>query len=78
MARNWDIVGWPSEDRQGRQIGFNDGQYTNPVWGAYHNVITSIDDRVVANVRASYKVNNWIRVDANAGITAMRFQRSDH
>jgi len=70
MARNWDIVGWPSEDRQGRQIGFNDGQYTNPVWGAYHNVITSIDDRVTANVRASYKVNNWIRVDANAGINS--------
>lgn len=70
MARNWDIVGWPSEDRTGRQIGFNDGQYTNPVWGAKHNVITSIDDRLVANVRASYKFNNWIRVDFNAGVNS--------
>ena len=68
MARNWDIVGWPSEDRSGRQIGFNDGQYTNPVWGAYHNVITSIDDRIVANVRASYKFSKRARVDFNGGV----------
>jgi TonB-dependent SusC/RagA subfamily outer membrane receptor len=34
MARNWDIVGFPSENKAGAQIGFNDGQYTNPVWGA--------------------------------------------
>ena len=70
MARNWDITGWPSENRAGAQIGFNDGQYTNPVWGAYHNTITSIDDRVVANARASYKFNNTIRVDYNAGINS--------
>ena len=53
MARNWDITGWPSENRAGAQIGFNDGQYTNPVWGAYHNTITSIDDRTTANANAS-------------------------
>jgi hypothetical protein len=68
MARNWDIVGFPSENKAGAQIGFNDNQYTNPVWGAYHNVITSFDDRIVANVRASYKFNNWIRVDFNGGV----------
>src|SRR6187397_419207 len=70
MARNWDITGWPSEDRAGKQIGFNDGQYTNPVWGAYHNTITSIDDRTVANARASYKFNNVVRVDYNVGINS--------
>jgi TonB-linked SusC/RagA family outer membrane protein len=70
MARNWDIVGWPSENRAGAQIGFNDGQYTNPVWGAYHNVITSIDDRLVATFRASYKFNNILRVDYNGGVNS--------
>src|SRR6187401_444914 len=70
MARNWDITGWPSEDRAGKQIGFNDGQYTNPVWGAYHNVITSIDDRLVATFRASYKFNNVFRIDYNAGVNS--------
>jgi TonB-linked SusC/RagA family outer membrane protein len=68
MARNWDITGWPTENRAGAQIGFNDGQYTNPVWAAWHNVITTIDERVVANVRASYKFSNRIRVDMQAGI----------
>ncbi len=68
MARNWDITGWPSVNKIGAQIGFNDGQYTNPVWGAYHNVITSFEDRIVGNVRASYKFNNWVRVDFNAGV----------
>src|SRR4030095_16583325 len=58
MARNWDITGWPTENRAGAQIGFNDAQYTNPVWAAYHNTITSIDDRVVASARATYKFNN--------------------
>jgi hypothetical protein len=57
MARNWDITGWPSQNRAGAQIGFNDGQYTNPVWGAYHNVITLLMT-VVANARASYKFSN--------------------
>jgi len=68
MARNWDIKGWPTESRSGQQIGFNDGQYTNPVWGAHHNTITSIDDRMVANLRATYKFSSWIRLDANIGV----------
>ena len=75
MARNWDITGWPSSDRAGNQIGFNDGQYTNPVWGAYHNTITSIDDRTVANARASYKFNNIFRLDYNAGINSYALYR---
>jgi TonB-linked SusC/RagA family outer membrane protein len=70
MARNWDITGWPSQNRAGTQIGFNDGQYTNPVWAAYHNVITSIDDRLVATFRASYKFNNAIRIDYNGGVNS--------
>jgi len=70
MARNWDITGWPTENRAGAQIGFNDGQYTNPVWGAYHNTITSIDDRTTARANASYKFNNIVRVDYNVGINS--------
>lgn len=70
MARNWDITGWPSENRAGAQIGFNDGQYTNPVWGAYHNVITSIDDRLVATARAIYKFNNVFSITYNAGVNS--------
>ncbi len=70
MARNWDIKGWPSQDKAGNQIGFNDGQYTNPIWGAYHNTITSIDDRIVASARASYRFNSTFRIDYTAGINS--------
>ncbi len=75
MARNWDITGWPSENRAGQQIGFNDGQYTNPVWGAQNNVITSIDDRIVANLRASYKFSNRLKLDVNAGVNSYALYR---
>lgn len=68
MARNWDIAGYPSVDRSGAQIGFNTGQYTNPIWAAHHNVITSIDDRLVANVRANYKVNNFLSINYQFGV----------
>ncbi len=75
MARNWDITGWPSENRAGAQIGFNDGQYTNPVWGAKHNTITSIDDRLVASFRASYKISKSLRIDYNAGVNSYALYR---
>jgi TonB-linked SusC/RagA family outer membrane protein len=68
MARNWDIAGFPSQNRAGAQIGFNDGQYTNPIWAAFHNVITSIDDRMVGNLRASYKFSPRVRIDFNGGV----------
>ncbi len=70
MARNWDIVSFPSETRAGVQIGFNDGQYTNPVWGAWHNVITSIDDRITATFRASYRFNKALTINYTAGINS--------
>ena len=75
MARNWDIVGFPSENRAGQQIGFNDGQYTNPVWGAKNNVITSIDDRIVANLRATYKFSNRLRLEFNGGVNSYALYR---
>ncbi len=75
QARNWDIAGWPIQDRQGNQIGFNTGQYTNPIWGAYHNVITTYDDRIVANLRASYNINKWISVNYTLGINQYALYR---
>ncbi len=68
QARNWDIAAWPTEDRAGNQIGFNTGQYTNPIWAAKHNTITTWDDRIVANARASYKINNLITVSYTLGV----------
>lgn len=68
MARNWDIAGWPTTDLSGNQIGFNTGQYTNPIWAAHHNVITTFDDRTVANFRAAYKFNSFFAVNYQFGV----------
>jgi TonB-linked SusC/RagA family outer membrane protein len=66
-GRSWSIPDFPSEDRAGKPLAFIAGQYTNPIWGAYHNTITTVDERVVANFRAAYKVNNWFNVNFTAG-----------
>lgn len=67
MARNWDIANYPSQTRTGVQIGFNDNQYTNPVWAAYHNVITTNEERIVATIRASYKINSMVTLNYTFG-----------
>lgn len=77
MARNWDIVGYPNTNRTGQQIGFNDGQYTNPVWGAKHNVATSVDDRVTGRFFADYKINSWINVTYNFGVNKSVVSRDE-
>ena len=66
-GRSWNIPGFPSQDRAGRPLSFIAGQYTNPIWGAYHNTITTREERIVANFRASYKVNNWVTINYNFG-----------
>ena len=66
-GRSWNIPGFPSQDRAGRPLAFIAGQYTNPIWGAYHNTITTLDERIVANFRASYKINNWLNINYNLG-----------
>ncbi len=66
-GRSWNIPGFPSEDKAGRPLAFIAGQYTNPIWGAYHNTITTIEERIVATFRASYKINNWIGLNYTLG-----------
>ncbi len=75
MARNWDIANWPTTTRDGRQIGFNDNQYTNPIWAAEHNVITTVDDRITARATASYKLNNTVMFTYNLGVNQYNMAR---
>lgn len=76
-GRSWNIPGFPSQDRAGRPLAFIAGQYTNPIWGAYHNTITTFDDRIVANFRASYKFNNWVSVNYNFGANSSSVNRDE-
>jgi TonB-linked SusC/RagA family outer membrane protein len=67
MGRSWPLPYLPPTDIAGRPLAFIAGQYTNPLWGAYHNTITTFEDRTVVGFRAAYKVNNWINVMYNIG-----------
>lgn len=67
MGRSWDIAGFPQVDKFGKPLSFIAGQYTPPSWGAYHNVITTYDERIVANFRASYKISNAVSINYNLG-----------
>lgn len=75
QARNWNIPGYPTTDRAGNQIGFNTGQYTNPIWAAHHNVITTFDNRTVGNIRLGYKFNSFFAVNYQFGFNNYTLNR---
>lgn len=67
MGRSWPLPYLPPTDLAGKPLAFIAGQYTNPLWGAYHNTITTFEDRTVVGFRAGYKVNDWINISYNIG-----------
>lgn len=77
MARNWDLFGFPSQDLGGVPLAFIAGNYDHPKWAAYHNVITTIEERMVLGLRLGYKVNNWINVNYNIGLNSTHVNRDE-
>lgn len=77
MARSWDMSGLPSQDLNGKPLAFVSGQYDHPRWGAYHNVITTRDERIVGGIRLGYKVNNWINLSYNIGVNQFNLFRDE-
>jgi TonB-linked SusC/RagA family outer membrane protein len=67
MGRSWPLPYYPPTDLAGKPLAFIAGQYTNPLWGAYHNTITTFEDRTVVGFNMAYKVNNWINLNYNIG-----------
>ncbi len=67
MGRSWPLPYFPSTDLAGKPLAFIAGQYTNPLWGAYHNTITTFEDRTVIGFNMAYKVNNWINFSYQIG-----------
>lgn len=77
MARNWDLFGLPSQDLGGKPIAFIAGQYDHPRWAAYHNVVTTYEERIVSGLRLGYKVNNWINIAYNFGVNTTSVNRDE-
>lgn len=77
MARNWDLFGLPSQDLAGVPIAFIAGQYDHPRWAAYHNVVTTIEERIVSGIRLGYKFNSWINLTYNFGVNTTNVNRDE-
>lgn len=77
MGRSWPLPYFPPTDLAGKPLSFIAGQYTNPIWGAYHNTITTYDDRTVIGFRMGYKVNNWINLQYNIGSNIAGINRDE-
>jgi TonB-linked SusC/RagA family outer membrane protein len=75
MARNWDMYGLPSQDLAGVPLAFVAGNYDHPKWAAYHNVITTNEERIVGGLRVGYKLNSWINVNYNIGVNTANINR---
>lgn len=75
MARNWNLYGLPSQDLSGVPLAFIAGNYDNPHWAAYHNTVTTNEERTVGGLRIGYKVNNWININYNIGVNATNVGR---
>ena len=77
MGRSWPLPYFPATDKAGNPLAFISGQYTNPLWGAYHNTITTIDEREVLGFRTSYRVNSWINLSYNIGANLSTINRDE-
>lgn len=77
QGRAWDIANMPSQNRAGQPLSYLPGQYISPLWAAYHNVITTWEERVVANMRASYKINNWVTLNYTIGVNTSGIFRDE-
>ena len=53
------------------------GQYISPLWAAYHNTITTWEERTVANLRASYKFSNAISLNYTFGVNTANIFRDE-
>ncbi len=77
QGRAWDMAHVPSQDRAGRPLSYLPGQYISPLWAAYHNTITTWEERTVANLRASYKFSNAISLNYTFGVNTANIFRDE-
>lgn len=77
LARSWNMDGLPINDRGGKQLAFTSGNYDHPIWAAYHNVITTREERIVAGIRIGYRFNSWINLNYNFGSNSATTNRDE-
>ena len=68
MPRSWDIQNFPYQTQDGSNLLFQlSSQANNPYWAWENDIITTRQDRVVANFNATLKFTDWLSLDYTAG-----------
>lgn len=67
LARNWD-GSLPSSDKLGNNLNWlGAGQFDHPIWSAYNNYATTVENRVVGSFATDFKINDWWKLDYSLG-----------
>lgn len=77
LARNWDL-NLPYQDKLGNPLNPNgNSQYDNPWWSAYNNTTNTDIERMVATIKANYKINSWAAIDYTLGTNVEALNRKE-
>lgn len=77
LGRTWDMS-LPYEDpRNGNPVSTNPAQYDHPLWSFKHNTITTVSDRITANMGLSYNLTNWLSLSYQLGYNNYKMNRKE-
>ncbi len=77
LARNWDgSLPWQTID--GDNLNWlGGGQFDHPMWSAYNNYATTLENRVLTSFGADYQILDWWKVDYNLGANLSFLDRKE-
>ncbi|NIG52695.1 SusC/RagA family TonB-linked outer membrane protein [Chitinophaga sp. Cy-1792] len=77
LARNWDIAGYPTQDKNGNPISPLTAQFDNPLWSFAHNTVNTKTDRYVAGLKLNYDILPWFNASYQLGTNINNLTRKE-
>ncbi|WP_291911698.1 SusC/RagA family TonB-linked outer membrane protein [Chitinophaga sp. CB10] len=77
LARNWDIAGYPNEDKNGFPVQPLYSQFDNPLWSFRHNTVNTRTDRYVAGLKLNYDILPWFNASYQIGTNVNNLGRKE-
>jgi len=67
LGRNWD-PSLPWETKEGNNVNWlGANQFDHPLWSAYNNYATTLENRIVGSFGTDFKINDWWKLDYSLG-----------
>ncbi|WP_211348580.1 SusC/RagA family TonB-linked outer membrane protein [Sphingobacterium yanglingense] len=77
LARNWD-PSLPWSDKDGNNLNWlGASQFDHPLWSAYNNYATTLENRVVGSFATDFKINDWWQLDYSLGANLSFMDRKE-